>query len=231
MIEVFLDDKTITIPEELSIAKFQQLHKVMDTIKNDSIKMLAFYLDIDENELKDLPVDSIELIQKYITEKYTNLETKELAMVFEYDGIEYGLETDWSKLPWGAWVDLEILSQEDVVENIHHIMAVIYRPIASKKGTKYELKKYKSAEVIQRKEIFRELPVKYWLGVTNFFFLLSTLLIENTKSSLEWKMKWNKLTIKGWERLPRFLKKRVPLDSILIGLSPSQKKIYQSFHR
>jgi len=229
MIEVQLDDKTITLPEELSIHKFQELHRKLDLIKNDSVKMLAFYLSIEENELKDLPIESVDLIQKYITENYTNIDTKEIPLVFEYQGVEYGLETEWSRLPWGAWIDLEILSQEDVVENIHHIMAVLYRPVESKKGTKYTLKKYKSDEVIERKELFKEIPVKYWLGVTNFFFLLSTLLIENTRNSLEWKMRLNRLTIKGWEHLPRFLKKRVPLDSILIGLSPSQRKISRSF--
>ena len=231
MIEIQLDDRTITLPEDLTIQKFQEMQKKIEVMQNDSVKLLAFYLGIEEDELKDLPIDSVEMIQNYITQKYTSFDGNDIAMVFEFEGVEYGLEMDWSKLPWGAWVDLEILSQEDVIDNINHIMAVLYRPIEKRNGNKYTLKKYKSAEVNDRKEMFKELPVKYWLGVTNFFFLLSTSLIENTKSSLVWKTKWNKMTIKGWEHLPQFLKKRVRLDSILLGLSPSQKRIYQNLHR
>lgn len=230
MIEITLDDRVVQLPEHLTIQKYQEMNKKIEVFKQDSIKLLAFYMGIDEFELKDLPVNDVEFIQNYITERYTNINSQQVPMVFEFNGVEYGLETDWSKFSWGAWIDLEVLSQENIIDNINHIMGILYRPIESKKGTKYTLTKYKSKDVQIRKELFKELPVQYWLGVSNFFFHLSILLIENTKSSLLWKMKWNRLLMKGWEHLPKCLRKRLPLDSILIGLSPSQKKISQGLN-
>ena len=61
-----------------------------------------------------------------------DFQVDELYNTFEFDGIEYGLENDWTKLSWGAWVDFQVLSSENTQQNIHTIMAILYRPIISK---------------------------------------------------------------------------------------------------
>ena len=61
------------------------------------------------------------------------------------------MENDWSKLAWGAWVDFQVWSSSNIQENIHLLMAVLYRPVISKgKKGKYVIEKYKSEEIEDR---------------------------------------------------------------------------------
>jgi hypothetical protein len=156
----------------------------------------------------------------------SSLEDK-LYNVFTHNGVEYGLENDWSKLAWGAWMDMEVFSSEKIEENIHLIMSILYRPIVEKKYGKYKISPYKADEIEDRAYEFRQLPIKYWFGASSFFFLTATLYTNNIKSSLTWTNKMNQRIKMGWEILPKWVKKRLPLDTILLSHSTSQGMISQ----
>ena len=155
-----------------------------------------------------------------------DFQVDELYNTFEFDGIEYGLENDWTKLSWGAWVDFQVLSSENTQQNIHTIMAILYRPVISKgKKGKYKISPYKSSEIDERAEVFKDIPIKYWLGASGFFLLLSTIYINNIKNSLNWMKRINNWMTMGWKILPKWVKQRLPLDSILLSPTISAKKM------
>jgi hypothetical protein len=178
------------------------------------------------NELRDLPLSSVKMVESYITnEMAKDFHKDEMYETFELNGVEYGLENDWSKLSWGAWVDLQVYSAENIQDNIHLIMSTLYRPVTSrdKKG-KYKIEKYKSDDIDSRATEFLDLPIIYWFGVSGFFLLMSTLYINNIENSLRWTNKVNKLMMIGWRSLPKWLQKKTPLDSILLSPINSQRK-------
>lgn len=232
MITIKLDDRTIEVPSEMTIRQYQIISKFKDILVSSPIKLLAIYLGIEEDELKELPVDQVKFVERYISTQYTNL-SKSLPLIetFEYGGVKYGLENNWGELPWGAWVDFEVFCAEKPIDNIHNIMAILYRPIQDTTSSGYVLSPYKSKEILKRGELFKELPVKYWWSSANFFFRISELYITNIKSSLERTLKINRLILKGWRMLPKFLKRRWSLDSILISHTSSVEKTLQSFNR
>ena len=232
MITIKLDDRTIQIPEQMTICQYQLISKFKDILVNNPIKLLAVYLGIEEDELKELPVDQVKFVERYISTQYTNL-SKSIPLIetFEYNGVTYGLENDWEQLPWGAWVDFEVFCAEKPVENIHNIMSILYRPVETRTTNGYTLVPYKSKDIQKRGELFKELPVKYWWSSANFFFRISELYITNIKSSLERTLKINRMILKGWRMLPKFLKRRWSLDSILISRTNSLEKILQSSTR
>ena len=217
MIEIVMEDKVIEVSPHMTISQYQKFIKNQENYKNSPIELLSLYLGISKNELKNLPVSQVEMVENYITnEMAQDFEKDELYNNFEFNGVEYGLENDWSKLAWGAWVDFQVWSSSNIQENIHLLMAVLYRPVISKgKRGKYVIQKYKSEEVEDRGNEFMDLPVKYWLGAASFFFLMSTLYINNIKNSLVLTNKINKQMIRGWKILPKWLQKKIPLDSIL----------------
>lgn len=216
MIEIVIDDKIIEVPSELTIEQYQNLKRYKHIYEKDKTKLLAMYLNVSSSELKDLPAQQVEFVEKYISSNLLEEDYKdETYECFNFDGVEYGLENDWSKLTWGAWVDLEVFSADNLDENIHKIMAVLYRPVVSKKKKKYTIEKYKSDEIEDRAEIFKKLPLKYWFGAASFFFLLVSISINNTVNSLSLKNKLNRLMVMGWMKLPKWIKRKLPLDSIL----------------
>lgn len=216
MIEIVIDDKIIEVPSELTIEQYQNLKRYKHIYEKDKTKLLAMYLNVSSSELKDLPAQQVEFVEKYISSNLLEEDYKdETYECFNFDGVEYGLENDWSKLTWGAWVDLEVFSADNLDENIHKIMSVLYRPVVSKKKNKYTIEKYKSDEIEDRAETFKKLPLKYWFGAASFFFLLVSISINNTVNSLSLKNKLNRLMMMGWMKLPKWIKRKLPLDSIL----------------
>jgi len=211
-----LNNRTIELEPYLTIQKYQTLIKELELLKKDPIKILSLYLDVPYDELRDLPKDQVDFIENIISSTLLVEPTKELTYTFEFQGITYGLENDWKKLAWGAWQDFEILSAENLTDNIHHLMAILYRPTTEVKGNKYKIVPYKSAEIGERAELFKELPIKFWFGASGFFLLLAKLYITDINNSLIWTNKMNKLIMRGWTMLPKFLQNKLPLDSILI---------------
>ena len=217
MIELEIEDKIVQVKPHLTIQQYQRLKSNEEKYQNSSVETLSLYTDIPVNQLKDLPLEQVNFVQEYITSQITSNSMKdELHNIFTHNGIEYGLENDWTKLAWGGWVDLEVFASDKVEENIHYIMAVLYRPVIDRKKGKYIIEPYKADDIEDRANEFLTLPVNYWFGASVFFFITGNLYISNLESSLIMKNKLNRMMMKGWEILPKWVKKKLPLDSILI---------------
>jgi hypothetical protein len=231
MIELVIDDEVVNVPEEITLGIYQEMNKNPERYKNP-LQTISLITGLSVHELKNLNKDQIQLIEGFISTRFIIPDEKELVLTFEHNGIEYGLENDWSKMAWGAWVDLEVYSaEENIHQNLDKIMSVLYRPIISKDKKdpkKYTIVPYKSEEIEPRAEIMKIVPVRYWLGVAGFFFQVVSIYINNIKSSLNTMNKQNQWTMKGWKMLPKWLQKKLPLGSILLSPTNSQKKILQN---
>ena len=218
MIELEIEDKIVQVKPHLTIQQYQRLKSNEEKYQNSSVETLSLYTDIPVNKLKDLPLEQVNFVQEYITSQITTNSMKdELHNIFTHNGIEYGLENDWTKLAWGGWVDLEVFASDKIEDNIHYLMAVLYRPVIDKKKGKYTIKPYKADDIEDRANEFLTLPVNYWFGASVFFFITGNLYISSLENSLIMKNKMNQMIMKGWEILPKWVKKKLPLDSILIS--------------
>jgi hypothetical protein len=218
MIELEIEDKIVQVKPHLTIQQYQRLKSNEEKYQNSSVETLSLYTDIPVNQLKDLPLEQVNFVQEYITSQITTNSMKdELHNIFTHNGVEYGLENDWTKLAWGGWVDLEVFASDKIEDNIHYLMAVLYRPVIDKKKGKYTIKPYKADDIEDRANEFLTLPVNYWFGASVFFFIIGNLYISSLESSLIMKNKMNQMIMKGWEILPKWVKKKLPLDSILIS--------------
>ena len=232
MIELVVDNEVVKINSDFSIGQYQVLQSKGQFYKDNPHQLISLFTGIPFNDIKNMSVENVRLIQAYLNNSMLSTEKDELVLTFEYEGVEYGMEQEFGKMAFGAWIDFEVYSSQDIVGNIHKIMAILYRPIKSKgKKGKYTIVPYNSNEIEDRAELFRELPVKYWLGAATFFFQVANLYISNIKASLESKKKMNKLIMKGWKKLPKFLQKRLPLDTILLSFSTSQTKMLQELKK
>lgn len=223
--EVTIKGEKIKLEAKLTIRKFQQLHKEVKIISRTPADILAFYLDKPVNEIKKYPKEPVQLMVNFLTAQLQEKKDVVIQKTFEFDGVKYGLELEWGKLSWGAWQDFEILSAQDIEMNIHHIMSILYRPIVKEKGDKYWIKEYEPVDVLERAELFKELPVEYWFGAVNFFLRIAELYTLDIKNSLASMNRMNKLILKAWKKLPGFLRRKLPVDTILLSPSRWQGKM------
>lgn len=228
MIEIKLDNKTIELQEYMTVDQYQRLQtaKVFED-KIDSKKLLSIYLNVKEEELKDAPLKEVEFIEKIVFNRLTADINEEIIMTFDINGTTYGFENNWKQITWGFWTDLEFFTAENITENIHRIMAILYRPVKSMKGVKYELEPYKSTSVEERAELFKQAPIKAWFGAARVFFYISARYTHNIKNTLEWGNKMKKWIMTGYKTLPQFLQKKLSLDTILDVRLNLPKKMLQ----
>jgi hypothetical protein len=217
MIQLKIKDRVITLRDDLTIGTWQKLRSNEKFYQEDKANLLSLYLDVDPDEVKKLPKKNVDFIEGYLRSEFLKMQSPgEVLMNFTFEKQEYGLENDWTNLAWGAWADFEILTAGDIDKNIHHIMAILYRPIVRWKGTSYVLKEYDPKDVLERAELFKELPVKYWWSVTNFFFQAAKLYITDTKNSLTLRMLWMKLKNRLKRMVPKWTLFKVRQDTTLL---------------
>ena len=167
--EIVIGDDTIELADELTLGQYQEITKSPERYKNP-IQLISLFTGISVMELKNQDVETIEMLEAVIGTRFKIPDINEMVLTFNYDGVDYGLEMDWSKLAFGAWVDFEVYSAENIYDNLHRIMAILYRPIQSwGKNGKYTIKPYRSEEIEERAEIMKLVPVKYWLSSAVFF--------------------------------------------------------------
>jgi hypothetical protein len=220
MIEVLIDDRVIKVNPKLTIEKYQKIQgNPIRYSKPEEI--LGLYLDISVDELRDLPVDQIKFVEVALSNYILEPKTRDLVTTFELNGITYGLENDWQNMTWGQWVDLEVYSQSDkLTDNIHMIMALLYRPVTNEKGKDYKLEKFKSSKVMERADMFKNnLPIEMWFGVSTFFLQTLNAYITHIDTSLKAKMKIESYLKPLRKILPKWLLPKPLPDSTLNSLT------------
>ena len=209
MIEVQVGKNTYEIEDEMTVSQYQRIQILNLFEKPEPAKLLAAYLNIHPNELKNASRQQVKFVESFVFNKLTEDFGKDAILTFDFNKITYGFENNWSKLAWGAWQDLEFLSSDNITNNIHKIMAVMYRPVKSIEGTKYTIEPYDANTIDMRSELFKNLPIKFWFGAAQLFFFISNEYINNIKSSMEFKNKMNGLIKMGMKIFPKFLRKRL----------------------
>jgi hypothetical protein len=220
MIEVLIDDRVIKVNPKLTIDKYQKIQgNPIRYSKPEEI--LGLYLDISVDELRDLPVDQIKFVEVSLSNYILEPKTRDLVTTFELNGITYGLENDWQNMTWGQWVDLEVYSQSDkLTDNIHMLMALLYRPVTNEKGKDYKLEKFKSSKVMERADMFKNnLPIEMWFGVSTFFLQTLNAYITHIDNSLKAKMKIESYLKPLRKILPKWLLPKPLPDSTLNSLT------------
>jgi hypothetical protein len=215
-IEVKLGQKTYTVEPTMTVEQYQriQVNKLFLDSPNPA-KLLSVYLNVPESEIKNANKEQVSFVEQVIFRRLTENVTKDMIFTFDYNGKTYGFENDWKKLAWGAWQDLEFLSSDNITDNIHRILAVLYRPVTEMKGTKYKIEPYDSDTIDERAESFKKIPIKIWFGSSQLFFYISSRYISNIKNTMESQMRQYRMMETGAKIFPKFLRKKLRLDSIL----------------
>lgn len=213
-----LDNINYELPDFMSISDYVKIFKVKDLFEDEYLKAKVV------NLLTNCPMDTLLAAENH---KVEFLATAIFSMVprppynlidrFELDGVHYGYIPSYKEMSFGEFADLDTLltkKPEEIMDYLHIITAIMYRPIVSeKKKHNFKIEKYDSDKMIERAELFKEkLDVKFALG-GQFFF---TNFVNNSSSyirlSLTQKI-WRewiilKFFVNNWRTIMKLLLKR-----------------------
>jgi hypothetical protein len=183
---------------DITVGQYQEMMMVeTDTEISKFIECVSIALDIDPQEIRDMPYKDYSTLQQKMS--FISQEPlKDIQTIIELDGIRYGLEPDMSLITTGVFIDAEQFKQQPI-ENLHNTLALIYRPITKEIGDTYEIEPHKAQGFEKRGNLFRDkLSIEVVLGATLFFSLLgmelSTLLLESFITQMEMETDQTKMT-------------------------------------
>lgn len=186
-----LNNKDYNIPtswKQIKLGDFMQFMQQIEGVKDETQQAL-----ITINTLTKAPIDLLEKCEKNkIDEVVETLQTllneegnKELNLIFNIDGIDYGFHPNLHELKLKEFVDLDNKLSKGWLA-MSDVMAILYRPITEQKGEKYKIEDYDFLTASKRAELFKDnLSISTVNGAASFFLTIATNYIQITRKSLQ----------------------------------------------
>ena len=168
----------LTIPTSLNEIKLAQYQKFLSIVKDNEEseflqqKMVQIFCGIDLKDVASIRYKDVVEINQNIN----NLFTKENKFIqrFKMGGVEFGFIPNLDEMSTGEYMDLDAYITD--WETMHNAMAVLYRPITNKLGTKYNIEEYKGS--VTYADVMRHAPLDVVLGAMVFFLQFRERLIK-----------------------------------------------------
>lgn len=200
---------TILIPESIADITLQQFQKY---------DLLLKRTDLDESQINKRKVEiftglersRLDLISqsdyKEIIEQIDLAlnQTVEFTPIFKISDVEFGFIPNLDKITTAEYRDLSIYGTD--VKEMHKLMAVLFRPVKNKNGSKYSIIDYNGTE--KRAEVMKYMPLSVVNGALVFFSnLANELTIYTQKFTTEEQVKEEQqvTTSKSGGGMQRFL--------------------------
>ena len=173
----------INVPDslrEIRLEQYQKFVKLYDgevTEEFMALKMLEIFCGVKLSDAYNLRYKDVDGVVQILTE--TLNDKPQLVRTFFMDGVEYGFIPNLDDMSFGEYIDLDTYLGD--WQNIHKAMAVLYRPIKSKYGKRYNIVDYQIID----SEMMRKMPMDAVLGAVLFFYRLGMDLSKAMISYLE----------------------------------------------
>ena len=177
---------------DVSLEKWAQLVASQKAAKGKAdvaIASITHLSDMPEKLLKELSLkDVANLMGKLAVVQ--SMAKSELVNKITINDIEYGFHPDLEEITLGEYADLEHCIQDGLQDNMHKVMAVLYRPILETKGNWYSIEPYDVESKRVREQIFKEMKAAevesallfFWTFVRELLKLLPLFLTEKLKA-------------------------------------------------
>lgn len=215
-------NKTITIPDYLTIDHYQKLQYINDIESSHDriLYTLSSIIDISMEELETYPISAITQINQEVSGLLSDI-NPEFYPVIKWQGKLYGYKSI-QKMSMAEYIDLSELVKNPT-QNLTNILAILYRPITKNninsvkyitkstlKALKYEvenvfdyyeIEEYNADTRKQQADEYKQFPAEIGLGALNFFMLVGLNLLKDTQSySPNMKEMLQKMTNKKMSR-------------------------------
>ena len=171
LIPTSLED--VTIEQFIKYNRITKLEEVDDEVI--MVSVIANFCDLSVEDVLKIPVKDMKEIAQQIVD-VLNTEPRDIQIYKDLGRIP-----NFDKISAGEYIDLDKYFTDP--ENYHRAMAVLYRPIKKKLGSKYILEDYKGSD--DRCESMLKLPLELLLSSMVFFSNLNSELLKATRDFLQ----------------------------------------------
>lgn len=175
----------LTIPthlKEIKLAQYQKFLKIAKENEESEFlhqKMVQIFCGIDLKDVANIKRKDVASITSNLGVLFNS--DHKLVERFKMGGIEFGFIPNLDDMTQGEYVDLDNYITN--WEEMHKAMAVLYRPIKTKIGDKYQIEEYNGS--ITYSDVMRHAPLDVVLGAVVFFYHLGNELLKSTLNYLE----------------------------------------------
>ena len=218
----------LTVPYSLDGVKLHQYQKYVKVLNENKdsvdeeflrLKILEIFCGLtlkEAYELAAVDVDEIlDLVSKVLNEE-APLQRRFTMTDPNGTTVEFGFIPNLERISLGEFIDAETFVSD--WDNMHHAMAVFYRPLTGHKGEFYEIEKYEGSD--KYAEIMKDAPASVAIGATLFFYNLGMTLLSVTMDSL---LKQSRVTSEDQQQT------QTPSDKSGDGISQSMHSLKETY--
>jgi hypothetical protein len=175
----------INVPSTLNEIPLKHYQDFLNVQKNSSDeefvaqKMVEIFCGIRLIEVAKIKLTSLNELIAHFTTLFSQV--PKFQPTFKIGDIEFGFIPELEEISFGEYVDLD--SHLQSWDNFHKAMSVLYRPIKTRKGDKYDIKDYDPN--IDMQELMRFAPLDICIAASVFFWTLESDLLQATLNYLE----------------------------------------------
>lgn len=174
----------IILPEDISeitLRVFQDYSELLDrkdlTEFQFDKRKIAVFTDLRYRDCNNISQKDFKDILKQI-DKALNVD-KPFIQRFKMN-VEYGFIPNFDKMTTKEFVDLSLYPVENV-EDLHKLMAILFRPVTKKSFNNYDIETYNGTE--KHAETMKGMPMNVVHGSLVFFWNLSEILLQSIHQS------------------------------------------------
>jgi len=183
-----INDNKYYIPNKWNEVKLSSYMNFMNTYREDvseaeqQLHLISTIVGASMDDVGDAKKSVIDGITDRLAELMANPASENLVLEFEIDGVEYGFNPNLSELKLKEFVDLDG-KLENGWQDMHKVMAILYRPIIKRHKEKYEIEDYDFRTAAKRADIFAsEMSVEIVNAAASFFLTIAVDYIKITQA-------------------------------------------------
>jgi hypothetical protein len=175
----------INVPSTLNEIPLKHYQDFLNVQKNSSDeefvaqKMVEIFCGIRLIEVAKIKLTSLNELIAHFTTLFSQV--PKFTPTFKIGDIEFGFIPELEEISFGEYVDLD--SHLQSWDNFHKAMSVLYRPIKTRKGEKYDIKDYDPS--VDMQELMKFAPLDICIAASLFFWTLESDLLQATLNYLE----------------------------------------------
>jgi len=178
----------IIVPEswsDVTLKRYQEYNKRVSGLEDEDeivLNSVSTLCNIPLSIIKRLKISDIKTLYTKLSKLISVPVNKEIFHRIEIKGIKYGFHPNLDEMSLGEFVDLEE-NTKDGVENLHNILAILYRPITEEKGSKYNIEPY-DVKHLENASLFQDISIDVVNGVMIFFYTLGSKCMKSSANYL-----------------------------------------------
>ena len=178
-------DIQINVPttlNEIPLKHYQDFLKVQQDSTDEEFiaqKMVEIFCGIKLHEVAKIKLTSLNELIHHFTSLFA--EKPKFTPKFKIGDIEFGFIPELEEITFGEYVDLE--SHLQSWDNFHKAMAVLYRPIKTRRLEKYDIVEYNPTPEMD--DLIKYAPLDVCIAASVFFWTLESELLQATLNYLE----------------------------------------------